>query len=179
MMVMVMMLMIGAASGQECARSVQPVPSTQQVAWISPTRQQVGTSKSIEVVSVRELRSWARENQATPERTLQMLGMIGGEGAGVDGSEYKITIFDVKSDWLCRPLQHPSDAAQSVSGVAVCARGGDKSADRYHALGYTGCGYAQDTVEAQPGLDVYRLTWGRASSWGFCVMPLKRFLEGA
>ncbi|MGB0638714.1 MAG: hypothetical protein ACPGTU_05245, partial [Myxococcota bacterium] len=48
-----------------------------------------------------------------------------------------------------------------------------------HKKGWTGCGYIEDTQTKDRSLDVFRVKWSDASSSGFCVMPLDRFLDGA
>jgi hypothetical protein len=91
---------------------------------------------------------------------------------------YKITIFDVQSDWLCRPLSDAEPGAD-IAGVAACMERTDRYTDRDHRDGFTGCGYTLDTAASTRGIDVFRVPWVDASAWGFCVMPLERFLQGA
>jgi hypothetical protein len=90
---------------------------------------------------------------------------------------YKITIFDVQGQWLCRPILDGVDGEDS-NGVAICGDSDSKSI-HHHRPGYTGCGYTLDTAASSRGLDVYRIRWSEASAWGFCVMPLDRFITGA
>ena len=70
-------------------------------------------------------------------------------------------------------------AGEDVSDIAACPASEQEAADRMHRAGFTGCGYTLDTHASTRGLDVYRVPWSEASAWGFCVMPLTRFLEGA
>jgi hypothetical protein len=158
---------------------VEPVPETLQVAWISPLNQTVRGSGYIEVVRVRDLRSWIRANSAEPTRTLQVLGMLDRDVSTREAAQdYKITIFDVQRSALCRPVLD-AEAGTDQEGVAVCEEAAQGSADKHHADGFTGCGYTLDTHSSVRGLDVFRVPWAEASAWGFCVMPLERFLEGA
>ena len=64
------------------------------------------------------------------------------------------------------------------AGVTVCEEKQQKPLWGYKK-GWTGCGYAEDTQSKQRSLDVVRMRWADASSWGFCVLPLDRFIEGA
>ena len=170
-----MMWMIAAASAWAC-EEVKPVPSSLQVAWISPINRTARAGTPLEVVRVQELRGWIRGNSSDQDRVLQALGMLErGESSTMD---YKITIFDVQSEWLCRPLSE-AEPGVDVAGVAACTERGDRHADRDHRDGYTGCGYSLNTHASNRGLDVFRVPWSEASSWGFCVMPLERFLQGA
>lgn len=171
-----MMWMIAAGAAAWACEEVQPVPASLQVAWISPINRTARSGTQLEVVRVQELRRWIRANSSDEDRVLQALGMLErGESATAD---YKITIFDVQSDWLCRPIAD-ADPGADVTGVAACFEKGDRHADRDHRPGYTGCGYTLDTHASTRGLDVFRVPWSEASAWGFCVMPLERFLQGA
>lgn len=169
-------LWVGAAWGCE---PVEAVPEALQVAWISPLDDTARSQEYIEVVRVRDLRAWVRANSSEPVRVLQAAGMLDREVSNRQANrEYKITIFDVQSSWLCRPLL---DAApgEDIRDVVACPVAEQEAADRAHRAGFTGCGYTLDTHASTRGLDVYRVPWSEAAAWGFCVMPLGRFLEGA
>lgn len=164
------------AAAQAC-QALTDVPASTQVAWISRRSRRVPSGKVIEVVRVSDLRSWIRENGADETRLIQGLGMAPRKGGFASRYEYKVTIFDVQAEWLCRPIPGAADGADS-DGVAVC---GDADAKPlgHHKPGYTGCGYTLDTAASNRGLDVFRIRWSEASAWGFCVMPLDRFIAGA
>jgi len=164
------------ASAQACG-TPRAVPASTQVAWISRRSRRVPSRQVIEVVRVSDLRAWIRDNGADEKRLIQGLGMASRKGGLAAKHPYKITIFDVQADWLCRPIPDGTDGEDSY-GVAVCADG-DAKAVRHHRPGYTGCGYSLDTAASNRGLDVYRIRWSEASAWGFCVMPLDRFISGA
>ncbi|MEL6345977.1 MAG: hypothetical protein AAFV53_22895 [Myxococcota bacterium] len=169
-------MMVTAAWGCE---PVEPVRESLQVAWISPVKQKVRGGTMIEVVQVRDLRAWIRNNSPEEPRVLQMLGMHGRATATADDRrDYKITIFDVRREWLCRPLEGGTPGTD-VSNVPVCAVREQQAADKHHEDGFTGCGYSMDTMSSTRGMDVFRVEWAQASEWGFTVMPLERFLEGA
>ena len=72
----------------------------------------------------------------------------------------------------------PIAILEDASGILSCDERGAKPI-RAHRYGYSGCGYTLDTGASSRGLDVYRVPWTSASSYGFCVMPLERFLGGA
>jgi hypothetical protein len=164
------------ASAQAC-KEPGAVPTSTQVAWISRRSRRVPSGKVIEVVRVSDLRTWLRENAADETRLIQGLGMAPRKGGFAARYAYKVTIFDVQADWLCRPIPDGEDGSDSL-GVAVC---GDSDAKPlgHHKPGYTGCGYSLDTAASNRGLDVFRIRWSEASAWGFCVMPLDRFITGA
>ncbi len=164
------------ASAQACG-AVAPVPTSTQVAWISRRSRMVGASQTIEVVRVTDLREWIRANGADETRLIQGLGMASRKGGLAARHPYKVTIFDVQAEWLCRPIPDADDGADD-NGVAICSDA-DAKATRHHKPGYTGCGYSLDTAASTRGLDVYRVRWSEASAWGFCVMPLDRFITGA
>ena len=164
------------AFAQAC-KEPTAVPSSTQVAWISRRSRRVPSGKVIEVVRVTDLRAWIRENGADETRLIQGLGMAPRSGGFASRYAYKVTVFDVQADWLCRPITDGTDGADSY-GVAIC---GDSDAKPlgHHKPGYTGCGYTLDTAASNRGLDVFRIRWSEASAWGFCVMPLDRFITGA
>lgn len=169
-------MLVGTAWGCE---PVESVPESLQVAWISPVRDRARAREFIEVVRVRDLRAWIRANSSDPVRVLQVVGMLErGELSESAGEDYKITVFDVQREWLCRPLLSATPG-EDISDIAACPASEQEAADRAHRAGFTGCGYTLDTHASIRGLDVYRLPWSDASAWGFCVMPLARFLEGA
>lgn len=164
------------ASAQACAAPAA-VPTSTQVAWISRRSRRVPGQQVIEVVRVADLRAWVRDNGADEKRLVQGLGMASRKGGLAAKHPYKITIFDVQAEWLCRPIPDATDGEDSY-GVAVCGDS-DAKAVRHHKPGYTGCGYSLDTAASNRGLDVFRIRWSEASAWGFCVMPLDRFITGA
>ena len=172
----VLPLLFSVASAQSCAE-VSEVPAATQVAWVSRSRRQVWGGTQLEVVRVTDLREWLRTNQADSGRLVQALGMAPRRGGRAARIPYKITIFDIKSEWLCRPIEGAT-TGDKVQGVTVC-EDRDARPATHHKPGFTGCGYTLDTASSQRGLDVLRVRWEDASSWGFCVMPLDRFISGA
>lgn len=167
----------GPAAAQASCQEVAAVPDAMQVAWIAPLGKRVGANSELEVVRVADLRGLAR-TQREPVRLLQALGVLGRKpSARRQGQEWQVVIFDVKAAWLCRPIEG-GEPGTLDGGVPVCAPewqgplGG-------HRKGYTGCGYSLDTGAGARGIDVFRVDWETASSLGFCLLPLPRFLEGA
>lgn len=165
-----------AAEPAPACGALGAVPDAVQVAWISPSGKTVGGGAWMEVVRVADLRTFLRAQGANQVRLLQALGMANTKGKGRAAKrDYKVTIFDVRSAWMCRPLD-AGDAEKVVEGVAVCPAGQQQGATR---RGFSGCGYTKDALTGGRGLEVYRVRWRDASSGGFCVMPLDRFLQGA
>ena len=166
---------LASARDEAACGSLSAVPDALQVAWISPVNERVRSGSYIEVVRVADLRRFLQDKGATQTRLLQAMGLVNAKGRGRAAKKtYKVTIFDVRSTWLCRPMEG-STADKVVDGVAVCPSGQQDGSGR----SYTGCGYTRDTVKDTRGLDVFKVRWRDASSGGFCVMPLDRFMKGA
>ena len=177
MIALVLALLSGLSWGQTC-QDIRAVPETLQVAWISTASTQVGMGKFVEAVRVSDLRAWIRDHGTDQVRLLRGLGMVGPRGGKWAAKRsYKVTIFDVRREWLCRPI---ADTEPGVlrNGVLSCENQQQKALWGYRK-GFTGCGYIEDAQTRQRSLDVFRLRWADASSYGFCVLPLGRFLEGA
>ncbi len=161
------------ADAQEVCGDVTAIPKQIQVAWISPVGERTGSERYLEVVRLTDLRSWIRANQPDQTRLLQHLGLTGKRGGWRAQGRWKVTIFDVDSGWLCRPIQG-AEPGETVSDMAVCHQRLQRGNHRF-----TGCGYTLDTANDERGIDHYRVQWQVAARWGFCVMPLERFLQGA
>ena len=131
----------------------------------------------MEVVRVSDLRAWIRTNGADTARVLQGLGMAPRNAARKASKGWKVTVFDVRAEWMCRPLEG-KPAGEDRAGVVSCSEKAAKPT-MGHKKGFSGCGYTLDTGSSTRGLDVDRVTWEAAASYGFCVMPLDRFLGGA
>ena len=162
-----------------CSSNLYAPPQTFQVAWISKVGDTVGAHESIEVVPMKDLRLWVHNNQASTLMVLQELGMISPkETDTIDPLNYKITIFDVDRKMLCRPIR---DAKEGVlrANVQICFQEEITPISWEHRHGFTGCGYAIHSQTQKRSFDVFRVQWLDASSMGFCVFPMKRFLDGA
>lgn len=166
------------ALATECD-AVQTLPEAIQVAWVSPVGATVRTNQHIEVVHLQSLQGWLNETQSNATEVLQQLGMVSEKAKDVNPMKYKVTIFDVESASLCRPIQVYEGDSLEVSGLSVCSANTTRPSQLYTRYGFTGCGYTQNTSTQERGFDVYRVTWKEASKWGFCVFPLERFLLGA
>lgn len=144
-----------------------------QVAWLSPVNKTVRSGAWLEVVRVSDLRSWIEAQGADQLRLLQGMGLANAKGRGRKvNADWKITMFDVSSSQLCRPVEDVAPGAP-LSGVASCQETGAVGPRR----GYTGCGYTKDNATGGRGLDVYSIRWRDASRAGFIVMPMQRFLD--
>ena len=126
----------------------------------------------MEVEPLSERRSWVKTNGSDQKRLLQAMGLLGKRPIWRDQIAWKVTIFDVRADWLCRPIRGETPGLK-VKGAAVCderlQRGGRR---------FTGCGYTLNTATGGKGLTLFRVPWRDAARWGFCVMPIERLLEG-
>jgi hypothetical protein len=159
---------LGEAPG--CPEQAPP-PAHLQVAWVSPVRARVRGHSSLSVVRTGDLRTFVQAQGADQARTLQALGLVGPRGKV--RKRYKITVFDVSANQLCRPVEHTPEGEDS-DGLPACPGGRQRSL-RFES----GCGSTWDTATQGEGLDLYRVLWREAARGGFCVMPLERFLEGA
>ena len=168
--------LIGVVGAQSpTCDELEAVGSQAHIAWVSPLRQTVRANQWIEVVRVSDLQEWIIENDPDAVRVLQALGMKGRRAHSVDVDNYKITVFDVASDWLCRPIEDGLPG-EPLAGISQCETRQQRPLTG-HRRGYTGCGYSLDTGASMRGLDVYRIRWSEAATQGFCVMPMSRFLE--
>jgi hypothetical protein len=154
---------------------VAPVPDTLQVAWVSPVGARAGRHTPLEVVRVSDLRRLVEARGRDALHVLQALGLVGRHGA-VHGA-WKVTVFDVKNTWLCRPAEGEEGAP--LGGVATCPSDWQQHGRGAKPRSFSGCGYLLDTGTNERSLDVFRVEWGDAVTWGFCVLPLDRFLQGA
>lgn len=164
-----------AAHAQAC-QPLSQAPDAVQVAWVSPARRTVRAGTTLEVVRVSDLRTWMNEHGRETGRVLQALGMARRNPRAALRKEWKVTVFDVRSAWMCRPVDGVPPGADKAGVVACTAADAGPLAG--HKPGYSGCGYSLDTGASVRGLEVYRITWEDASSQGFCVMPLSRFVGG-
>ena len=98
------------------------VPEAIQVAWVSPVREQARTKEMIEVVRLQDLQQWIDTEQADAKQILHHLGMLPKRSRRtIDPDAYKIVIFDVESDSLCRSIELSDDSTvTSITGLAVC-----------------------------------------------------------
>jgi hypothetical protein len=151
------------------------VPDTLQVAWVSRLEARAGAHTPLAVVRVADLRRLVEASDRDPTRVLRALGLVGKrqEARGA----WKVTVFDVKREWLCRPVEGPVDA--TIAGVAACPGDLQSGAPGVRGSAWSGCGYLLDTATGTRTLDVFRIEWEAAVAWGFCVLPLRRFLDGA
>ena len=172
-------LSIAVSDATECA-SVTSLPEAVQIAWVSPVQAQARSKETIEVVQLQDLQRWMDAEQADAKQVLHHLGMLPKRSRRtIDPDAYKIVIFDVETDSLCRSVDlSEGSTTLSIEGLSVCTERA-KPAKLYSRYGYTGCGYTWNTQSQSKGLDVYRISWQEASKWGFCVLPLSRFLLGA
>ncbi|MBN1335120.1 MAG: hypothetical protein JXB39_04110 [Deltaproteobacteria bacterium] len=168
------LLAIGLAHAQEACGPLAVPPESMQVAWISPVRRRAHARTWLSVVRVADLRTWIRTRQPDQERLLQLLGIWGRRGDGpFRHHRWKITVFDVRTSLLCRPVEYASEV-EWVDGVVACP-----STRQQGVRHDTGCGTTLDTATGERGLDLFRIRWRDAARSGFCVLPLDRFLSGA
>jgi hypothetical protein len=175
-MLILLAWLVGFAWAGDCQSPREVSEESLQVAWISRTGKQVAGRSYLEVVRTGDLRAWLERNGREPLRLLRGLGMVKGKrGKRKAAQRWKITLFDVRRDILCRAIMDATPG-EGRGGVSVCEESQHKP-KWGHRPGFTGCGYIQDTQANVRGLDVYRVRWADAASWGFCVLPLSRFLK--
>ena len=168
-------LALAPAYAQDAAcLAVGDVAEATQVVWISPVRKRIRARGEMEVIELADLEAWAKEHGKDSVRLLQATGVVGKNAHKARSVPWKVTIFDVGRDLLCRPIEGALPGTE-VASVSVCE---DPKAAHGAKKGFTGCGYTRDTGSGSRGLDVLRVRWEDAAREGFCVMPLDRFLEG-
>ena len=178
--VFVVPLMTAAAQAAEpeCGALSEP-PEIFQVAWIAPISERAWSSEYIEVVRFVDFRVWARDEEADAKAVLHAVGMLSENSqTEIMANEYKITVFDVKRDWLCRPIKSVDEGELSY-GLPICHTKEQRWATWSRRYGFTGCGTVENTASQSTQFEVYRIPWGQAITWGFTTMPLDRFLDGA
>lgn len=160
-------LSLAAADAPAAQCVALPAPgATTQVAWISPVRRSARNNQEIEVVLAEDLSAWAYANKADQTRVLQAMGYAGKRGGWRARRYYKVTLFEVPSEELCRPRADVEEG-EVVDGVRSCGEA---------PMGQS-CGLSQDKLTGQGGLPVYRIPWRDAARWGFCVVPLELYLQ--
>ncbi len=163
--------LVGVAIAQEPACNVEltPPPGRVSVAWISTLGARTGANGWLTVVPTAALRQYTTSERPGVGRLLQHLGER--RRSSDPRRRYKITIFDVDSDALCRPIAG-ADEQSVVGGLPACP----ESKAKINAA-YSGCGVLVDRGTGEDSLPVFKLTWAEAAFDGFCVLPVERFLD--
>lgn len=166
---MIALLAAAAFADPVCGGDLPAPPDHLSVAWVSPLGARVGANGWLTVVPTAALRDYVQDQRPGVGRLLQHLGAR--KRSSDPHRRYKITIFDVEADALCRPI--PDAAEETLAGgVPTCPAG---RAELGH--GYAGCGVLTDRGTGAPSLPVFRITWSDAAFAGFCVLPVERFLD--
>lgn len=164
-------LALALASDEVPSCSLEPLPAPDEVlsvAWVSRVARKVGANTWLSVVSTTELRALVDDDKRLA-RMLQRLGLRRSERE--PRRRYKVVVFDVSRDVLCRPIDDASPG-EVIDGVAACDDG--RALPR---RGTAGCGYTEDTASGGTGLVLYRAQWSELARNGFCVLPAERFLR--
>ncbi|NCG17843.1 MAG: hypothetical protein GWP91_02380 [Rhodobacterales bacterium] len=170
MIVWMWLALAGAAEPVSCNEVSLPSPEQAlSVAWVSPAGQSVKRNARVQVVSTAELRRFmVTHEDRTVGRMLRVLGMRKRDGD--PNKRYKVTVFDVSSAELCRPLDSEDGAV--LAGIRTC----DKTNLGRHT---NGCGTTVDHQTGDAGLVLYQGTWADLARNGFCVLPAQRFVSAA
>jgi len=168
------------AAAQEAAEDVPvyrdcatPEPLTDgrlSVVWISPLGRKAMPGARLTVVPARALRAWMVEHDADVPRLLAGLGLR--KPLRRVRRPWKAVVFEVDAAQLCRPTEGDAPATL-IAGAPVCPHAARGVAGQDDA-----CGKAIDLVLSKPSLDVFHVRWRDASTRGFCVLPLDRFVRG-
>ncbi len=155
--------------GPTCDPSQLPEPATSlSVAWVAPRGRRVGRRTWLTVVPTVDLMAFAKRENATVGRLLEHLGQRR-SGRREPRRSYKVLVFDVTRDMLCRPLD--AEPASMVGGVPVC-----ELSDK-HFRDTDRCGWLVDTRTRRRSLPALRAQWGDLVRAGFCVLPAERFVR--
>ncbi len=167
---MILLVLSGLALSGEPAGDPRPQGGTTSVAWVSPVSRRVMAHKWLPLVATRDLRALAQEGDTDIARLLQALGLR--KSHRPPRRAWKVTIFEVPIDSLCRPLA-VGEPGEVADGLFVCKRG-----DKGIPGAYEGLGRTTDLRTQQEGLEIFSLQWRDAAASGFCVLPAERFLVG-
>jgi len=146
----------------------QPMGDRVAMAWVSPAGARApGANANVTLFDAAELRTWIAAEGAELPRVLQGVGLRKPFTAPKRG--YKVTIFEVEREDLCRPVDEEEGTA--VAGLPACAKG-----TKGVAVKTNSCGNSLDLGTGEPGPAIYLAPWREAAESGFCVLPLERFL---
>ena len=164
-------LALAFAEEPSCAEVALPdAPEAMSVAWVSPVAKRVGRNGTVQVVSTAALRSWvAREGEGSIARMLQQLGLR--SRAAEPKKRWKVVVFDVVSQDLCRPVVGHEEPV-NLAGVVSCSERASQP-DRTQG----GCGYTTDRATGEMGMEVFQGRWAELARNGFCVLPAERFVQ--
>ena len=167
-----LVLALSLAHAEEpCHVTHGDVTGTMSVAWVSPAGENVGSNSWLYVVPTRDLAQWAVKSEPTVGEFLYQLGLR--RRPNPTDKRYKVTIFEVSAEELCRPIDG-ADPAQIVNGVYPCTNGRGRPTREN-----SGCGTTPTRKNGEPSFDLYRVQWRDAAARGFCVLPAQRFVEEA
>lgn len=141
------------------------------VVWISPLNRRALPRARLTVVPTRTLRTWINERDADVPRLLAGLGLRKPQRR--IRRPWKAVIFEVDADQLCRPTEGLAPTERASDGALTCPHGARGIRARHDH-----CGRLVDLVSAKPSLPAYHTRWRDASTRGFCVLPLERFVRG-
>lgn len=152
-----------------CDTELAAPPEALSVAWVSPLGKKVGKNGWLTLTPTQQLRSWARaEADGSVARLLQRMGLR--KRSKEPKKAYKVVIFDVRAEQLCRPLGD-REGGEEAFGMVSCP----EKATRYREAN-DGCGTLADAAGGE-GPVVYRARWRDVVRNGFCVLPAERFLQ--
>ena len=141
--------------GASACEVPKAVGDTMQVAWVSPVQKLVGAEAMLNVVRTTELRTLAVQRGRDAARVLRSMGLLGIKQEL--RKDYKIVLFDVKTEWLCRPI--PGDPSEKVVGLRRCAEEDQHRGWNILPKAWSDCGYLLDMVSGIRTLDLYRVAW--------------------
>jgi len=137
---------------------------------VSPLGKRVGKNGWLTLTPTQELRSWARaEAGGSVARLLQRVGLR--KRSKEPSRPYKVVIFDVRAEQLCRPLGD-REGGQEAHGMVSCT----ERVSRFREDNDS-CGTLVDRATGGEGPVVYRARWRDVVRNGFCVLPAERFLQ--
>jgi hypothetical protein len=164
--------MLAAREAQAC-EPVAEVSPTVQVAWVSRVAAGADNNTWLQVVDLGALRGLVTRANRDSAAVLRGLGLLS-RSAKAHGN-WKVTVFEVESTALCRPMD--AEPGTVVAGLPVCDDPQQRAGTATRAASYSGCGYLTDLGAGVRGLDVYRVRWADAVRKGYCLLPWERLLQ--
>lgn len=167
---MMLTLLTATAFAQSTTCNLERLPALSDhlsVVWVAPRSRRVRNRSWLTVVPTLDVMDFAREEEPSVGRLLEFLGMRRA-GRREPRRPYKVLVFDVASDFLCRPV----DTLEGrVGGVDVC------EVQSRHFKHTDGCGFIDDRANRGGGPPAFRARWADLVQAGFCLLPAERFLR--
>jgi len=166
MVLTTLMALAAAEDAPRCDDAHEAPPDALSVAWVSRLGARARAGSWLAVVPTADLR--AATTGGSVARLLQVTGHR--RSSREPRRRYKVVVFDVSSDQLCRPVSGVP-TGQPAAGVIACDERRSQP-----SRSATGCGHTVDRSTGGTGVPAYASRWSDLAGNGFCVLPAERFV---